>query len=152
MPAEAAALRTPAAGTVLAFDFGERRIGVAVGEIQLAIAHPLETIDTESNDARFERIGGLVKEWKPVLFVVGYPLALDGTEHRLSALAQKFARRLTGRFGIEARLVDERLTSVEAQRDAKQAGLNARAQRQHVDPLAARLILESFFNDNYATS
>jgi putative Holliday junction resolvase len=151
MPAEAAALQKPAAGTVLAFDFGERRIGVAVGELQLAIAHPLETIDAQSNDARFGRIGDLVREWEPVLFVVGYPLTMEGTEHRMSGLARKFARQLTGRFGVEARLVDERLTSVEAERDALQAGLKSRELRRHVDPLAARLILESFFNDNNAT-
>lgn len=152
MPAEAAALASPGSGTVLAFDFGERRIGVAVGEMQLGIAHPLETIDAEVNEARFARIAALVREWKPVLFVVGYPLALDGSEHRLSGLAKKFARRLTGRFGIEARLVDERLSSVEAGWDAQQAGLNRGSRERHLDPLAARRILESYFNDPDETS
>ncbi len=152
MPAEAAALTNPGAGTVLAFDFGERRIGVAVGEMQLGIAHPLETIDAEVNEVRFARIAALVREWNPVVFVVGYPLALDGSEHRLSGLAKKFARRLTGRFGIESRLVDERLSSVEAGWDAQQAGLDPADHRRYLDPLAARRILESFFNDPNATS
>ena len=135
-------------GTVLAFDFGERRIGVAVGEQQLCIAHPLETIDAAANDARFARIAALVQEWRPVLLVVGLPLALDGSEHRLTGLARKFAQRLHGRFGIDTRLVDERLTSVEAQRNAREGGLNARDSKRPVDPLAAKLILEAFFNEN----
>ena len=135
-------------GTVLAFDFGERRIGVAVGELQLGIAHPLETIDAAANDARFAFIATLLQEWRPVLLVVGLPLALDGGEHRLTGLARKFAQRLHGRFGIETRLVDERLTSVEAQREARASGLTARDSKRHVDPLAAKLILEAFFNDN----
>jgi putative Holliday junction resolvase len=138
----------PHFGTVLAFDFGERRVGVAVGELQLGIAHPLETIDAAANDARFARIAALVQEWRPVLMVVGLPLALDGGEHRLTGLARKFAQRLRGRFGIEARLVDERLTSVEAQREARASGLTARDSKRHVDPLAAKLILEAFFNEN----
>jgi putative Holliday junction resolvase len=135
-------------GTVLAFDFGERRIGVAVGELELGIAHPLETIDATANDARFARIAALLQEWQPVLMVVGLPLALDGSEHRLTGLARKFAQRLQGRFGIETRLVDERLTSAEAQREARASGLTDRDSKRHLDPLAAKLILEAFFNDN----
>lgn len=138
----------PQFGTVLAFDFGERRIGVAVGELELGIAHPLETIDAAANDARFARIAALLQEWRPVLLVVGLPLALDGGEHQLTRLARKFAQRLHGRFGIETRLVDERLTSVEAQREARASGLNARDVDRHMDPLAAKLILEAFFNEN----
>jgi len=147
-PHPAHSTQHPHFGTVLAFDFGERRIGVAVGELQLGIAHPLETIDAAANDARFDRIAALVQEWGPVLLVVGLPLALDGSEHRLTALARKFAQRLHGRFGIETRLVDERLTSVEAQREARASGLTARDSKRHVDPLAAKLILEAFFNEN----
>ena len=138
----------PRFGTVLAFDFGERRIGVAVGELELGISHPLETIDAAANDARFARIAALLQDWRPVLLVVGLPLTLDGAEHRLTGLARKFAQRLQGRFDIETRLVDERLTSVEAQRDARASGMSARDSKRHVDPLAAKLILEAFFNEN----
>jgi len=80
--------------------------------------------------------------------VVGLPLTLDGGEHRLTGLARKFAQRLQGRFDIETRLVDERLTSVEAQRDARASGMSARDSKRHVDPLASKLILEAFFNEN----
>jgi putative Holliday junction resolvase len=147
-PHAAHSTQHPHLGTVLAFDFGERRIGVAVGELELGIAHPLQTIDAAVNDARFARIATLLQEWRPVLLVVGLPLALDGSEHRLTGLARKFAQRLHGRFGIETRLVDERLTSVEAQREARESGLIARDSKRHVDPLAAKLILEAFFNEN----
>src|SRR6185503_10301822 len=94
----------PHEGTVLAFDFGERRIGVAVGELQLGIAHPLETIDAQANDVRFARIEALVNEWQPALLLVGLPLALDGSEHAMTALARRFALRLQGRYGIATRL------------------------------------------------
>jgi putative Holliday junction resolvase len=137
---------------VLAFDFGERRVGVAVGELQLGIAHPLETIDAAANETRFARIGGLVAQWRPVLLVVGLPLAMDGSEHRLTGLARKFAQRLHGRFGLDVRMVDERLTSVEAERTAREGGLAAGEARRHVDSIAAGLILETFFNDNHASA
>jgi putative Holliday junction resolvase len=134
------------AGTVLAFDFGERRIGVAVGEIQLGTAHPLVTIEAQSNDDRFARIEKLIAEWHPVLILVGLPLAMDGGEHATTALARRFAQRLEGRYGIETRLVDERLTSVEAERQVREMGKDLRSSRAKVDQLAARLILESYFN------
>ncbi len=148
LPQAAHGTQHPHIGTVLAFDFGERRIGVAVGELQLGIAHPLETIDAAVNDARFARIAALVQEWRPVLLVVGLPLALDGREHRLTGLARKFSQRLHGRLGIETRLVDERLTSVEALHEARESGLTARGSKRHVDSLAAKLILETFFNED----
>lgn len=135
-------------GAVLAFDFGERRIGVAVGETGLGIAHPLQTIDAVANDERFARISELIDEWQPVVLVVGLPLAMDGTAHRLTELARKFSQRLNGRFGLEVRLVDERLSSVEAQHEARAGGLNGREAKQHVDALAAKLILETFFDEN----
>lgn len=141
---------TNPSGTVLAFDFGEKRIGVAVGETQLGIAHPLHAIDEEANAPRFARIGALIEEWKPALLVVGLPLSLDGGEHQVTALARGFARRLEGRFGLPVKLVDERLTSVEAQRTAREAGLDARAARPHVDALAAQLILEAYFEQHDA--
>ena len=147
MPEEAAArARNIRAGTVLAFDFGERRIGVAVGEMQIGVAHPLDTIDSGSNEVRFARIESLIREWQPAVLLVGLPLALDGSEHALTALARRFAARLQGRFGIETRLVDERLTSVEAERQARELGLDIRKSRARIDQLAAKIILENYFS------
>ena len=114
--------------------------------MRLAIAHPLETIDAADTERRFARIAKLIDEWEPVLLVVGLPLALDGTEHNLSGLARKFSQRLHGRFALPVRLVDERLTSVEAGHAAREAGLGGRDARKHLDPLAAKLILEAFFD------
>ncbi len=146
MPGPTAQIRTLRSGTVLAFDFGEQRIGVAVGELQLGVAHPLDTIDAEANDVRFARIEALVNEWHPVLLLVGLPLALDGSDHAMTALARRFAQRLHGRYGIETRLIDERLTSVEAEQQIREIGLDVRKSRSKIDQLAARLILETYFN------
>ena len=146
MPESGTQLRDPRSGTVLAFDFGERRIGVAVGELQLGVAHPLATIDAEANDIRFSRIEALVNEWQPVLLLVGLPLALDGSEHAMTALARRFALRLRGRYGIETRHVDERFTSVEAEQQVRDLGLDVRKARSKIDQLAAKLILESYFH------
>ena len=146
MPGSASPVRDYRSGTVLAFDFGERRIGVAVGELQLGVAHPLDTIDARANDVRFARIEALVNEWQPVLLLVGLPLALDGSEHAMTAQARRFALRLQGRYGIETRLVDERLTSVEAEQQVRELGLDVRRSRSRIDQLAAKLILESYFS------
>ena len=82
-------LDTRPSGTVLAFDFGARRLGVAVGELTLRIAHPLETIQAATEEARMEQVGRLIKEWSPVLLVVGLPSHMDGTEHELSARCRR---------------------------------------------------------------
>ena len=104
-----AASPLPEHGTVLAFDFGLRRTGVAVGELSLGIAHPVATIDTADRTERMERIARLVDEWRPVVFVVGMPMRDDGTEHALAASVRKFAGQLHGRFGLPVRYVDETL-------------------------------------------
>ena len=132
-------------GTVLAFDFGERRIGVAVGELSLGMAHPLETIRAGSDAERIAAIGRLLSEWKPVLLVVGLPLRLDGTEHEQSARCRNFAKRLQARFGIETRLVDERLTSHSASLALAEAGIRGRRQKDMLDQVAAQHILDAFF-------
>ena len=94
-------------GTVLAFDFGEARIGVAQGDAELGMTHPLATVTGNSNDEKFEAIAKLVKEWQPKYFVVGLPTHTDGTEHELTRLSRKFGRRLHGRFNLPVYWVDE---------------------------------------------
>lgn len=101
--------------TLLAFDFGEKRIGVAVGNTLTGAAEPLATLTELSVDERFARIGKLLQEWQPARLVVGRPLHPDGAPHHVTALAEKFARRLAGRFGLPVSLVDERYSSVAAQ-------------------------------------
>ncbi|MDR2219488.1 MAG: Holliday junction resolvase RuvX [Methylobacillus sp.] len=141
----------PSVGTLLGFDFGERRIGVAVGDTLVGIAHPLQTIDSESNDIRFAAIARLITEWKPAHLVVGLPTHLDGAEHELTHLARKFARRLEGRFNLPVSLVDERLSSVEASQNLKQAGVAGRKQKPMLDQVAAQLVLQHYL-DRYATA
>lgn len=98
-------------GVVLAFDFGQSRIGVAIGNNMLGIARSLMTIDSEVTERRFAVIAQLIETWKPVLIVVGLPMNSDGTAHEMTQLSQRFARRLTGRFNIKVVLQDERYTS-----------------------------------------
>ena len=141
--------RTPSparAGTVLAFDFGLKRIGVAVGEAGLKQANALTTLTAESNGARFSAIARLIEEWQPALLVVGLPLALDGTEHAMTARCRRFANQLQGRFGLPAELADERLTSAAAEAQLREAGLDWRKRKGRVDALAAQLILQGFFD------
>ena len=141
MPETAHRLR----GSVLAFDFGEKRIGVAVGEWSLGQAHPLTTIRSEVNAERFAAIAALIAEWVPVSLVVGLPLALDGTEHAMTARCTRFANQLRGRFGLPVDYAEERLSSVEAEERLRESGSNARSAKEHLDALAAQIILQCFF-------
>jgi putative holliday junction resolvase len=133
--------------TVLAFDFGEKRIGVAVGDLTLRIAHPLATIDAADNRTRFARVGALISEWRPGLLVVGVPKHADGTEHEVSRLARRFAQRLQGRFGLPVALVDERLTSRAAESRLREAGVRARRIEAVLDSAAASEILQAYLED-----
>jgi putative Holliday junction resolvase len=134
-----------ARGTVLAFDFGEKRIGVAVGEWELAQAHPLTTIRSEANAERFAVIAALIKEWRPVSLVVGRPLALDGSEHAMTARCTRFANQLRGRFSLPVEYAEERLSSVEAEERLRENGVRGRNAKEHIDAMAAQIILQCFF-------
>jgi putative Holliday junction resolvase len=130
---------------VLAFDFGEKRIGVAIGDLELRIAHPLATIAAEDNATRFAEIGKLVAEWKPAKLVVGLPMHADGAEHEVSRLARRFANRLEGRFGVTVALVDERLTSRAAESRLREAGARGDEIEARLDAAAAGEILAAYF-------
>jgi len=133
--------------TVLAFDFGTRRIGVAMGNTLTRMAHPLVTIDDERNDERFAAIAALVAEWQPGTLVVGLPTHADGTEHDMTQRAQRFARQLEGRFRLPVALVDERWTTEAAQSMQDDAGTTGRKGRAARDSVAAQLILQSWFDE-----
>lgn len=147
MPETAAA--SPAAarpnGAILAFDFGEKRIGVAVGETSLAQAHPLTVINTAANAERFAAIAALIKEWQPVRLVVGLPVALDGTPHAMTARCTRFANQLRGRFALAVDYAEERLSSFEAGQFLRESGHDARSAREKIDAVAAQIILQSYF-------
>jgi putative Holliday junction resolvase len=135
-------------GTILAFDFGERYLGVAVGDTVTRIAHPLETIDAEARAARFAAIAKLVTEWQPVRLVVGLPLSLDGEEHELTRRARRFARQLEGRFSLPVALADERLSSADAAARLREAGRGGRRDKDLVHPVAAQIILQAHLDES----
>jgi len=134
MPEQAHPAKHPAR-TVLAFDFGLKRIGVAVGEPELRSAHPLPAV------SRFEQIESLILEWQPANLVVGLPTSVQGLAHAMTKQAEDFARRLEKRFKLPVARVDERYTSVEAESRLK--GVKNKA----VDSVAAQLILEQYFGE-----
>jgi putative pre-16S rRNA nuclease len=133
-------------GTILAFDFGEKRIGVAVGETLLKVAHPLVTIESETNNLRFNSIEKLIDEWRPVLLVVGLPTHMDGIEHNMTILAKKFAQRLEGRFNLPVMMIDERLSSAEAADNLNASGIKSINHKALIDAVAAQTILQSYFD------
>ena len=133
-------------GTLIGFDFGERRIGVAVGDTATGIASPLGAIDAVANEARFRAIAKLVDEWKPAGFVVGRPRHANGDEHAVAKLAEKFARRLAARHRLPVGFVDETLSSAEA--ESRLRATRTRASRAgDVDAAAAAVILQSYLDD-----
>lgn len=134
-------------GTLLGFDFGEKRIGVALGEPEIGIATPLVTISSEINEVRFAAIGKLVDEWRPTGFIVGLPTHMDGNAHALTALCRKFAQRLHGRYKLPVWLVDERLTSAIAEGLLEEAGVRGRKQKPVLDQVAAQAIVMAWFED-----
>jgi putative Holliday junction resolvase len=123
--------------TVLAFDFGLKRIGVAVGEPELRTAHPLAAV------SRFDEIQSLISEWKPAALVVGKPTSVQGEPHRMTRQAEDFARRLERRFKLPVARVDERFSSVEAESRLR----GTRAKKSEIDSVAAQLLLEQYFDE-----
>lgn len=122
--------------TCLAFDYGTRRVGVAVGNTLSRTAQPLGTIAAQG-DARFAAIARLIAEWRPDRLVVGVPFHPDGAEHENTSRARRFARQLHGRHGLPVDEVDERYTTTEALASGT----------HDADAEAACLILEQYFRE-----
>ena len=132
--------------TVLAFDFGTHRIGVAIGNTLIRFAQPLVTIAGDSETTTMAAIAALVSEWQPQQLVVGLPLHADGTPHAMTTKARDFARKLGTRFDLPIALVDERWTTEVAQ-DHLNRERRGREGRAHRDEMAAQLILQAYFDD-----
>ena len=130
---------------VMAFDFGTRRIGVAVGQELLGTGQPVALIPARDGIPDWQLIESLLQEWRPDLVVVGLPLNMDDTENEMCARARKFGKRLHGRYHVPVEMVDERLTSFEAKVEVMAAGGSRDFGRHGVDDRAAVLILETFF-------
>ena len=123
--------------TVMAFDFGTRRIGVAVGNTLTKVGQPLKIIEEPSEDVRFMAIQALIQEWQPNQLVVGLPCHPDGKEHEMSVKARRFGNQLHGRFQLPVEWVDERYTSAVLEGNPEM--------RDNLDAESAALILEQYF-------
>ncbi|MGE0082171.1 MAG: Holliday junction resolvase RuvX [Thiohalomonadaceae bacterium] len=131
-------------GTLLGFDFGTRRIGVAVGQTVTRSARPLCTLRSRDGGVDWAAITRLLEEWQPEALVVGLPVHMDGSEHELTARARRFGNRLAGRYNLRVFFVDERLSSDEAER---QLAMEGRAgDKEAVDRVAAQLILQAWLD------
>ncbi|WP_262500925.1 Holliday junction resolvase RuvX [Pseudohalioglobus sediminis] len=129
---------------MIAFDFGLRQIGVAVGNTLLGTTQTLPIIKAKDGIPNWRDVEELIREWGPQLLVVGDPLNMDGSESELARRARKFARRLNGRLGLEVTMVDERLSSFEAKTISRERGHRGDYNCDPVDSLAAQLILETW--------
>jgi putative Holliday junction resolvase len=134
-------------GTLLAFDFGMKRIGVAVGNSIAHTTQPLVTLHGEQNEPRFAAIAALIKEWQPAALVVGLPCNDDGTPHEMTRLCRRFANRLKGRFNLPTILVDERYTSASASTQLTEMGVRGIRQKPLIDQVAAQHILQAYFDE-----
>ena len=134
--------------TILAFDFGARHLGIAVGDSESRLAHAVGVIHAASNAARMAEVERLVREWQPGRFVVGLPLSLDGGEHQMTARARRFARQLEARFRLPVELADERLSSASTEEGLRAAGRGGRKNKQLVHGEAARIILQGYLDES----
>jgi putative Holliday junction resolvase len=133
-----------ASTTVLAFDYGTKNIGVAIGQTLTGSANELPPLKARDGVPDWTQIERLLKDWAPSKVVVGLPLNMDDSESELSARARKFANRLHGRFGVAVEMADERLSSFEAKGEVMSRGGSRDYKHNPVDSIAARLVLEGW--------
>lgn len=131
--------------SVLGFDFGTTRIGVAIGQSITGTAQPLDPLKAKEGIPNWDEIANIVAEWQPDAFVVGLPLNMDGVENEMCQRARKFAKRLHGRFNLPYHMMDERLSSYEAKGQVMARGGNRNFKENSVDGLAAQMIVETWF-------
>ena len=130
--------------TIIAFDFGQRRIGVAVGQQVTSSASPLDVVTNGESGPDWQQIGDLIREWRPDRLIVGMPMHADGTASAVTDLVTDFVEQL-GRFELPIESVDERYTSVEAQallKSQRAEGLRGRISKGTIDSVAATVIAE----------
>jgi putative Holliday junction resolvase len=131
----------------MAFDYGLRQIGVAVGNSLLRSTQPLTVIQAKEGVPNWQALTQLIEEWQPQLLVVGDPLNMDGSESELCRRARKFARRLHGRLGLPVEMADERLTSFEAKQISRERGHRGNYKREPIDSQAAELVLQTWLGN-----
>ena len=129
--------------TLLGFDYGPAKIGVAVGQTMTGTASPLETLRAVRQQPDWDGISRLISTWEPQELVVGLPFNMDDTEAEPADKARRFARQLEGRYHLKVHLIDERLTSIEAKRLLDRKPKNI----EELDAIAAQLILETWLSE-----
>lgn len=134
--------------TLLGFDFGLKRIGVAVGQTITRTATPLQTLQAHNGIPDWEKITALVKEWQPSAIVVGIPWNMDGTPQAITESAQQFAQSLEKHTGLPVHRIDERLSTKEARQRLFDVGGYREIQKSQIDSYAAKLILESWLKNS----
>lgn len=142
--------------TLLGFDFGTKRIGIAIGQEVTATARPLTTVTAVKHKPDWDSISKIIAEWQPDLLVVGLPLHMDGTEQEMTQAARRFSNQLNGRYQLPVALMDERLSSDEAESIlSKQSASGSTGFRDsmfsdkaQVDMISAQLILQSWIEQN----
>lgn len=135
--------------TVLAFDFGTKSIGVAVGQEVTGTAAPLAALKANDGIPDWDQIEKIYQEWQPHIVVVGLPLNMDGTEQPMTARAQKFANRLHGRFRVAVDTYDERLTTVDAKAMLFELGGYKKLTKGKVDSVSACVIFTSWYEQQF---
>lgn len=137
----------PCPRTLLGFDYGRRRTGVAVGQSLTCTATALTTLMAKSNKPDWQSIDALVKEWQPNALVIGVPLHMDGSAQKMTDAARKFGRQLKQRYNLPVHEADERLTSVEAEQN-----IGSAVDKHAIDQEAARLILQTWLEQQGTTA
>ncbi|GAA4651999.1 Holliday junction resolvase RuvX [Kistimonas scapharcae] len=140
-------MKAEPARTLMAFDYGTRNIGVAIGQSVTGTATALPGLKARDGIPDWQQVKRLIDEWQPDAFVIGMPLNMDGTESEMSQRARKFGNRLYGRFGKAWHAADERLSTYEAKEWAGRLGHTGSYGDNPVDSMAAQMILESWMND-----
>jgi len=133
-------------GNVIGFDFGQKRIGVAIGNNISKTAQALITINSASNNQKFEVIQKIIEEWQPISIVVGVPFNVDGSEHKVTNLSKKFAKQLEQKYSLPIHLIDERYTSIEANHEIKDKKKDLKKKKLLIDQIAAKIILQSYLD------
>jgi putative holliday junction resolvase len=138
---------TTTARSFLAFDYGEKYIGVAVGSSHTRLAEPVTTLRGSAKNPDWQRILQLIEEWRPQALVVGLPLNMDGSDNPMTRAARSFGQRLKERYNLPVHMVDERLSTLAARDILNEAGVPMRRHKTRLDKLAAQTILQSFLNE-----
>ncbi|MBK1672092.1 Holliday junction resolvase RuvX [Ectothiorhodospira shaposhnikovii] len=140
--------------TVLALDYGEKRIGVAVGNGITRTSTPLETLTASNGIPDWQRLDALIREWQPALLVVGLPGTPDDSEHPLARRIQAFCDRLRARYALPVRQVDEQFSSAEAEshlKSRRREGRRGRIRKEDIDAVAAAVFLEHWLAQEIAS-